>query len=158
MNRLQLLYANRTSSLAVDSEGNEYRYEKTAGDIITGWCIMHGSTVHGRQDAMRQIFGWHQKIPVLISEITQEIWFPIAGERAEENIWVCYDGVFAFHRKNDYETRIEFACGLAADIGCNVRTVRMQMKRCRELVTYLNETGRNMNYDGTLIPAEKKKD
>ncbi len=158
MDKLQLLYANGSTSLGIDSEGNEHRYDRTAGDIISGWCMMHGSTMRGRQDACRQIFGWHQKVPVLISEISQEIWFPIAGERAEDNVWICYDGVFSFHRNSDCETGLSLVCGLEADITCNVRTVRMQMKRCEQLCAYLNETVRDRHSTGLSYLMNEKKD
>ncbi len=149
MNKLLLLYANNGSCLGIDSEGNEHPYEKTAGEIISGWCILHACTMHGRQEAAAKMFGWHQKIPVLISEITQEIWFPVAGGKAADNVWICCDAVFSFHRAGDHQTRIVFLSGVVAVIDCDVRTVRLQMKRCRQLTERLMQ---NQNGMAPVLP------
>ena len=39
---------------------------------------------------------------------------------------------------NEYETLIRLINGTECVISCNVRTVRMQMKRCQQLLDYLS--------------------
>lgn len=138
MNRLLILYTKDNTSTGVDAQGRTYRYDKPARQLIAERCIANACTIKGRQDAAIVLFGWKRKLPVLISETSREIWFPLAGSMARENIWLAYDTVFSFHRLSDYETRIVFVNGGEAVVPYNVRTVRMQMRRCEEMTAWLN--------------------
>ena len=138
MKNYLILETDRKKGKGVDEEGNIHTFDMPAGQLISAWCLRNAATMKGRQDAARTLFGWHQKIPVLISENSQEIWFPTAGEKAERNTWIRYEGVFSFHKKNEYETLIRLINGTECVIACNVRTVRMQMKRCQQLLDYLS--------------------
>lgn len=154
MTRFMILKSNGKTTEGVDADHNIHTFDMPAGRLISAWCLRDFSTMAGRQDAARALFHWHQKVPVLISEISQEIWFPIAGEKAAENCWLSYGSVFSFHRRSDYETLIRFINGSEAVLMCNVRTVRMQMKRCEQLTKYLNEKRQD---DGFVHAADMLK-
>lgn len=153
MNRLLILYTKDKTSTGVDTKGQTHRYDRPARQLIAERCLANACTMKGRQDAAAALFGWQRKIPVLISETSREIWFPMAGSMAKENIWIAYDAVFSFHRLNDYETRIVLVSGGEAVIPYNVRTVRMQMRRCEKMTAWLNrgkEDGAFLDVRGIL--------
>ena len=146
MSRYLILKTKNGKTEGIDAEGNVRIFDTSASKIIADLCLSSCATIDGRRNGAREIFGWHQKVPVLISELTQEIWFPLAGEKAEENCWISYGCVFSFHKENEYQTRIVFINGTKETVDANVRTVRMQMRRCEEMLKYLNEQKENQSF------------
>ncbi len=106
--------------------------------ILDDWCMMHGSTMKGRTDAVRAVLGYQQKIPVMISERSQQIYFPLFGMNRADNIWVQYRPVLLMRGSTGLFCEIQFDNGIRVPVDCDRRTIQKQLSRCGEIIAYLN--------------------
>ena len=96
--------------------------------LIEQWCLMHGSTMQGRQDAFRTLTGTVQKPAVLVGE-NGPLLMPSASARSEDCVWLAYDNILHIHAK-DAHTEIVFLDGTRTEVHVDVRIIRTQYKRC----------------------------
>jgi len=102
-------------------------------------CLRHGSTMEGRMDAFREITG-ARKIPgVLISEMSGELYFPTAAYKHTGCVWINGQELYRYQKKEDLSTELTFKShGVKAVIDYDVRTVRMQARRCAEFMKVIH--------------------
>ena len=102
-------------------------------------CMKNGSTAQGRMASFRALLGVKQKAAVLISEVSQEIWFPTLSMNNRECEWVCFSRILSVRSIDDHASQVTFASGVQAEVGCGVRTLRLQIRRCRRYLEILSE-------------------
>ena len=93
-------------------------------------CISNGSSVEGRITSFRVLTQTLQKTPVLISERTRVIYFPLFGIRDAHAVWIRYDTVMNFKSRSSHETEILFSGGMKMTFPADRRVISGQMKRC----------------------------
>ena len=107
--------------------------------FLNDLCIKHGSTYKGRIDACKRLLNINQKVPLLISELTLEIWFPILSAKNKDNIWLNYNEILSYKAIDNNKTIIKFKNGYRYEIEYNSRIIKNQMMRCEELINKLNQ-------------------
>ena len=100
--------------------------------------LVNGSTLQGRIDAFRQLMHVSQKPCVLISERSQLVYFPTKGADNMECQWFLYQDITSIHKIDSDHTGIMTHHGLQLVADINIRTIRMQMKRCSEFLNMIN--------------------
>lgn len=120
-------------------DGSREYIKETAAEYLGRRCVMCGSTMKGRTEAVRQLTGWKQKIPVLISERTQEIWFPVISPDDPDCTWICCGRIVRVRESSPGCTCVIFDSGVQATVNAGVRTIRKQIRRCTSFIDLLNE-------------------
>ena len=107
--------------------------------LLNRACLHNGSTAEGRMASFRTLLDVKQKAAVLISEVSQEIWFPTLSMNNRECEWICCSSILSVKSVDDHASLITFASGVQASVSCDVRTLRLQIKRCRTYLELLSE-------------------
>lgn len=106
--------------------------------LLNQWCMLHGSTLEGRRKAACANLYITQKAPILISEITRDIFFPTSALRNQKCIWINYRGVEDITRE-ERSTRIIFRNGSELLIELEIRAIKRSMRLCKQYLQFLQE-------------------
>lgn len=137
--RLPLVIYNHhhTCETLYDDRSLEYA-ECNAAEFLERLSLENGSSLQGRINAFRYLTHTSQKSAVMISEITQDLYFPTVSMQDPECIWIHYNEIVDISGKTN-QTNILFTKGISVDIPVSFRTIKLQMKRCQEYLALLHE-------------------
>lgn len=134
-----ILKTDGGKTAGISGRGETVRLEQTPLLFLNSLCLQNGSTAEGRKEAFRQLLHVRQKAAVLVSERTEELWFPIVSDTCSDCVWLRYDRILDIRQRGPYTTVVRFLSGYTADIPCNVRTIRSQMKRCGDFLCIIRQ-------------------
>ena len=104
----------------------------TAAELLERFCLQHGSTLKGRQDAFRLIMHTRQKTPVMISEASGRIFFPLLSPEDPACVWLCSNEILKCRSRGSGMCTVIFMNGEEYDLNFDARIVSKQMKRCEK--------------------------
>ncbi len=104
----------------------------TARELLESFCLKHGSTLKGRQDAFRLIMHTRQKTPVLVSESSGRIFFPVLSPEDPSCVWLCSSEILKCRSRGNGRCTVIFLNGEEYDLDYDARIVSKQMKRCEK--------------------------
>lgn len=107
-------------------------------------CLLLGSSANGRMESFRTVLGVKQKAAVLVSELKGEIWFPTLSMKAPECVWLNYREILSVSSSGRNTSLVRFFSGMTAEINVDIRTIRLQMKRCRAYLEIISENQKNV--------------
>jgi len=117
-------------------------------DIIDFWCLSCGTSIEGSHRAFRHHLAIAQKLPVLVNPVKLIFFFPTTSVRNADCIWINYNQVKAI--VNVAETvKILFHCGRLLISDVSIRSLKLQVKRCRDLGEIIR---RHHDHDLTELP------
>lgn len=89
-------------------EGNDcYVLEKSVSKVMDASCRYYGSTIEGRQKGTAALTGITYKVPIIISEENNVIFFPTSSPRLKNCGWVSLNNINKFYEKEN-KMLIEF--------------------------------------------------
>jgi len=105
--------------------------------ILQRLCLRYGSTCEGRREAAACNLDIHQKVPILLSEVYQDILFPTRALRNPECIWINYRAVDEIRRK-EKGCIVQFHDESELFVSVDVRCIRRSMQLCKRYLSFLN--------------------
>ncbi|MDO5121637.1 MAG: competence protein ComK [Erysipelotrichaceae bacterium] len=111
----------------------------TAPELMERFCLRHGSTLKGRQDAFRLIMHTRQKTPVLISGSSGRIFFPLLSPDDPACIWLCSNEILKCRSRGNGKCTVIFVNGDEYELDHDARIVSKQMKRCEKYLQLLSK-------------------
>ena len=102
MEKLESYYINRGTCAVVpiDKDVSEvielectYIVNKSSKQIIDESCKYFGSSYQGRFDGSKEILNMNYKLPILIEEFSNMIFFPTSSPRFEYSLWVSFNNI-----------------------------------------------------------------
>ncbi len=97
---LAILPFSKTKSIIY--EGYDcFIIEKSVNKIMDSSCRYYGSTIEGRQKGSTALTGLTYKVPIIISEENNYIFFPTASPRLKECAWISLNNIKKYYLKND---------------------------------------------------------
>ena len=102
MEKLESYYINRGTCAIIPigkdmSEVIEldcsYVVNRSSKRIIDDSCKYFGSSYQGRFDGSKQILNMNYKLPILIEEFSNIIFFPTSSPRFEHSLWISYNNI-----------------------------------------------------------------
>ena len=97
---------------------NEYVIDKKAYEIMEDSCEYYGSTYKGRLTAAKKILNSSYKIPIIIEESENIIFFPTKSSLLEDCCWINYNFIKKYEKigkrvkiifKNDEEIEVDMS-------------------------------------------------
>lgn len=87
----------------VKEEGSEYEFGgNLINRILDSSCIYYGSSLKGRIKGAKNILEGKYKLPIIISEKNDIIFFPVKGKKNNEMLWINFSKVKLFKKKNEF--------------------------------------------------------
>lgn len=117
-------------------EEGEYIVDKPSNQIINYNCNFYGSSYDGRCEGTRSILGIKSKLPIIIEESRNIIFFPTNSVRRKQSTWIALDKIDSYH-KNDKNSYIIFTDGRKVDFDISMFSLENQYYRATLLKSKL---------------------
>lgn len=118
---------------------NEYIVEKSAYEIMDDSCRYYGSSYQGRIDGTKQILASHYKLPVIVEESNQIIFFPIESIYLPKCCWISlHNYQKASLTADNKKTEIVFKNGKKIYTKISCHSIDSQILRACKLESILN--------------------
>lgn len=117
-------------------ETTEYIVNKPSFEIIEDSCMYFGSTYQGRYDGTKNLLGMSYKLPIIIEESRNIIFFPTSSPRTKECIWVALTHLdnYSIDKNNAY---ISFKNGYKLKVNVSIFALENQVLRASRLESVL---------------------
>ena len=117
----------------------EFIVNMTSLDIIKHSCLYFGCTYEGRKESVKSFIGVDMKVPILIEESRNIIFFPTNSCINRNSIWVSYQNLLKYSKLNDFSTILYFRKNKNYKIDVKYKLVDNQVIRCMKLNTFLGK-------------------
>jgi len=120
---------NHTIVYEVD---NSFVVDKTPLQIVEESCEYFGSSLEGRQIGTNKLVGFTHKVPVVVEESFNLIFFPTLSPKNEECSWLAYTHIYK-PLKFKNKTIIELKNGKKILVDASQAIIDNQLYRCSRL-------------------------
>ena len=134
--------ANGSSKILEDN--NNYVIEKKSLDILDHSCKYFGSSYEGRKEGAKAIIGANYKIPIVVEDARNIVFFPTTSPDDNECMWIAVNRVKNFYEDQYNTTKIVFDNGAELLLPLSFRAVQNQIFRATRL-SYLLKNRKNGN-------------
>lgn len=111
----------------------------TTGNILKYSCLFFGSSIDGRREAVKQILGVDMKVPIIVEDIKDIIFFPVGDCIKKNSTWIAYQNLLKYSKFNEFSTVLYFKCGKKIKIDAKYNLIDNQVIRCIKLETLFNK-------------------
>jgi len=119
----------KTKIIEVDSE---YIIDKKAYKIMDDSCIFYGSTYKGRLNAAKNILNCSYKLPILIEESQNIVFFPTKSSLEEDCCWINFNYIKNVIKK-DKRCIINFINNNQLELNISKLSIENQITRSTKL-------------------------
>ena len=106
--------------------------DETPLQIMEESCEYFGSSFEGRQTGTLKMLGYTHKVPIIVEESKDLIFFPTLSPKNEGCSWISYNHVFKPDKFKD-KTILELKNGKKILINSSVAIIDNQLYRCSRL-------------------------
>ena len=110
----------------------EYLLPKTTFEVMEDSCAYYGSSFEGRIKGTKMILGCNYKLPIIIEESNDIIFFPTSGASSEKCSWISLNHVERYESYKGY-TKVTFIEGKTIILKMSVSSFEMQLLRAMRL-------------------------
>lgn len=118
---------------------NEYIVDVLPLDIIKNSCLFFGCSFEGRKEAVKNILGIDMKVPIIIEDSKDIIFFPIGNCINKNSIWISYQNLVKYSKLNEFSTVLYFHNNKRIVVDAKYNLIDNQVIRCIKLVALLNK-------------------
>lgn len=111
----------------------EYIVNMVPLDIVKNSCLFFGCSFEGRKEAVKKILGIDMKVPILVEDSKSIIFFPVTNCIKENSIWVSYQNLLKYSKKDKFSTILYFRDNRVFNIDEKYNLVDNQVIRCIKL-------------------------
>lgn len=115
----------------VYEEEGEYIVDKPSNEIINYNCNFYGSSYTGRCEGTRSLLGIKSKLPIIIEESRNIIFFPTSSIRKKQSSWIALNKIYSYH-KNNKNSYIIFTDGRKIDF--DISKFSLENQYCRAIM------------------------
>lgn len=128
-----LLVAINDKKTIIYDKDSETKINKRSSKIIDESCKFFGSSLIGRQEGTKDMIGITIKVPIIIEESRNIIFFPTSSPRNHLCSWISYNNLLKYVKIDKFKTRLYFVGGKEIDIDVSYNIVDNQITRCIKL-------------------------
>ena len=147
MNVLNMYFINKSTCaiIPIDSGScevielnNSYKVSKSAKEVIDSSCRYFGSSYQGRFDGSKRILNMNYKLPIIIEEFHNLIFFPTSSPRGGQCIWLSLNNL-SVYEKLDNGSRIVFKDDRKLDLDISYYSLENQIFRATMLESLIRK-------------------
>ena len=116
---------------------NSFVINKPTLKIVEASCEYFGSSLEGRQIGTSRLVGFTHKVPVIIAETFDLIFFPTQSPKNNDCAWLSYDHIFKPDKFKD-KTILELKNGKKIIVNVSTPIIHNQLYRCSRLKEILS--------------------
>ena len=145
-------YEINNSTLAVISIDNntckvleeeaEYVINKSSYEVIDNSCKYFGSSYQGRYEGTKNLIGMNYKLPIIIEESRNIIFFPTTSPRLDDCCWISLNKISNYIVENN-EVYVFFKNGTKIKLNISFFALENQILRASRLESVLRHRKNN---------------
>ena len=111
-----IIYPHEKEKSLIKENCSEYIINLSPIKIINESCLYFGSSYLGRLQSTKRLFGYSKKVPIIIEESNNIIFFPLESPRLNSCIWISLNNIivkiiklklfFIVEKRNFYQYHI----------------------------------------------------
>ena len=107
--------------------------------IIKNSCLFFGSSFDGRKEASKNIIGIDMKVPILVEESRNIIFFPVSSCINKNSIWISYQNLLKYSKNSLSNSNLYFKNKKKIQLPVKYNLIDNQVIRCIKLDTLLTK-------------------
>ena len=119
-------------------KGNSFYVRSNSTKIMEDSCEYYGSTLDGRLKGTKMILGSNYKLPIIVEESNDIIFFPTNGSMNEKCSWISLNHVKKYENVKGY-TKVTFTDGKSITLHVSKESFEMQLLRASRLQNLLRK-------------------
>ena len=119
-----ILNLNNEVSQIIESN-NEYLLPKKTFEVMEDSCAYYGSSYEGRVKGTKMMLGCNYKLPIIVEESNDIIFFPTSGANNEKCSWIALNKVSKYEAYKGY-TKVTFTSGKVIILKMTVSSFEMK--------------------------------
>ena len=128
-------YRDERSCIVIEGE-NEIIVEKPIKKYLNYSCNYFGSSLEGRIKSSQMILGMKYKLPIIIEESKEIVFFPTSSPRNRNCTWISLSNIEKYE-KDDLSTVVTFTSGKKYKFDISLESFENQMLRASKLLLNL---------------------
>ena len=111
---------------------DEYFINKNSYEVMEDSCSYYGSSCEGRIKGTKQILGSNYKVPIVVEETNEIIFFPTEAAANANCIWLALNNIKSYERNNGF-TKVIFISGKELIVKMSISSFETQLLRANRL-------------------------
>lgn len=144
---LAIIPSKKNSIIYEDKK--EYEIENTPFEIMDYSCKYFGSSYEGRKEGTKAILNVSYKVPIVIENSRNIIFFPTTSPRCDDCCWISLKNIEKIEADKYNSTLVIFKNGVSINIPVSIRTIQNQIFRASRLNLILRD--REILFDKKVI-------
>ncbi len=130
-----LISKNNDTTIIFDNDGKKV-VETPITKIINYNCIYYGSSYEGRISASRLALGSKYKLPIIVEESKEIIFFPTTSYNNKNCTWISLNNIETYEKIKD-KVKITFKNKTTIELNLNFSSFENQVLRATKLLLNL---------------------
>lgn len=131
------IIANGEEEARVLEDENDYKIEQSAFEIMDKSCKYFGSSYNGRKEGSKSILGVEYKVPIVVEDSKNIIFFPTTSPYDSECIWLSLSHIKDYYQIDYNQTKVIFDNNKEIDVPISYRSIENQILRSARLESLL---------------------
>lgn len=111
---------------------DEYFVNKNSYEVMEDSCSYYGSSCEGRVKGTKMILGSNYKVPIIIEETNEIIFFPTEAATNANCIWLSLNNIKSYEKCNGF-TKVIFESGKELIVKMSISSFETQILRANRL-------------------------
>lgn len=134
---LAIIPISKKCSKVIEKDNN-YIINNSTTEIIDHSCKYFGSSYNGRCEGTKNLVGFNYKIPIIIEESKEIIFFPTSSPRFDNCSWISLNNIERY-KKNEKKSSVFFKNGIVIDFEISYSSLENQILRATMLESKLRQ-------------------
>ncbi len=113
-------------------KNDEYFINKNSYEVMEDSCAYYGSSCEGRVKGTKTILGSNYKVPIIIEETNEIIFFPTEAATSANCIWLSLNNIKNYEKRNGF-TKVTFNSGKELIVKMSISSFETQLLRANRL-------------------------
>lgn len=106
-------------------------------------CNYYGSSFHGRVKGSQTTLGMKYKLPIIIEESKELIFFPTKSYKNKSCSWISLNNILGYEA-DDFSTLVTFTTGIVYKFDISIESFENQVLRATRLLMKLKNRKQNL--------------
>ena len=117
---------------------DEYFINKGCYEVMEDSCQYYGSSCDGRMKGTKMILGSNYKVPIIVEETNEIIFFPTESPYSDNCVWISLNNIKSYEKCNGF-TKVVFNSGKEMIIKMSVSSFETQLLRANRLGSIIHQ-------------------
>ena len=117
---------------------DDYYVNKSSFEVMEDSCNYYGSSCEGRIKGTKNILGSVYKVPIIVEETNDLVFFPTDSLKSKNCIWISLNQIRNYEKADSY-TKVYFKNGKSIILKMSINSFELQVLRANRLSAVINQ-------------------